>query len=1464
MLSSSLIRFFAQLNVALQIAFPLAGAFTPVIAAAQSDERFLKAPSSDLQTKLYTLASGETTSSVAKRYNMTLADLRKLNQFRTFSHNFDHLQPGDELEVPVSPLPKVIWVENPGNVDEKENEKAQKFAGIASQAGGFLSGRPGGDAAASVARGMVSDKASGELQHWLGKAGTARVQLNVDDNFSLKNSQLDLLVPLYEQSDRLIFTQGSMHRTDSRTQANLGAGFRHFYDRWMMGANTFFDYDLSRDHARSGVGLEYGRDFLKFAGNGYIPLTGWKESPDIRGYDERPARGWDVRAQAWVPSFPQLGGKLTYEQYYGKEVALFGKDNRQHNPRAVTAGITYTPVPLISLSAENRQGQSGKNDARFGLGLIWQPGVPWRQQLDPTEVAALRSLAGGRYDLVERNNNIILEYRKRNDLRLKTASIVSGYAGEEKSLGVSITSRYPLKQIEWNSAALEAAGGKIIQGTGSTYNVVLPAWQSSAPGLNSYTVSGVAIDSRGNRSNRSDTQVTVQTPLVNEQHSTFTPGESTIPADGKSTQVLTLSVRDIQNNPVDVGTDDITFNIIKHNETQVSTPVKTNAGVYEVNVTSGMANDSVKITPTVMGVSLSTATVSIIDIVPDSTKSTFKASAPSILADNTETVTLTFTANDANGHSITGIAGDITFAVQDANGSASSSGVNISTITESSPGVYTAQMKGTLAGSYTIVPHLNGNEVNSLKVQVILASGTIESTKSTLNASEAAIQADNVTTSVLTLMAKDVHGNIVPGISGNLSFVIKDDSGAIVTSGATISSINESSPGVYTATFRGTLVGSYTIVPQLSGVALGNLNVKVALTVGKTDSTRSAFVANQQTITADDVESITLTFTARDLHDNAITGLSNNLDFIISDDRNTVVNTGVVMSRISEIGTSGVYTAIMKGTLAGSYLVKPHENGSEIGNMSIAVTLTSGEVNGDQSTFTASQPSITADNTTSSILTFTARDLHSNSITGLGNNITFIVKDSSNATVTTGVTISSVSEVGVTGVYTAMMTGTLVGNYTLIPQVGGNPVGGVSTTVAITKKPELHLSTQIITNNAIADGTSENVIKVFLKDENGANVDTAVNVSMTAGDSQSVTYPSSIRLTNGAADLAIRSSEAGDYTFDFSVSTANANDNTSQSVKFSVDDTKARISVTADSGQLRAAYKENRNLTVTMTDGDGNAFLEDKDITLNISSDNGVVQLVKIDGSVVNSDITVRLPAGQTKHQFTFSSAIAGTYTISANYKTSKGSVITALSEVEATIEITGWKYKSTAGNGKIVNSNFRPTYIAQGDTAQVLLNDTSDYNSYYAFSLVGGNSAYSMSSDIVKLASVITNAGLVSASVNVVVMPKVTSSVQLTTSPVYALMAKSGVISTGSGNTWRTWGNNTTYCKGNGNDAVSMKQFQNYQNETGAVRTNNSNSLWTGTAAGGTQKAYFFAANGTFTAAGIYENKVSVCMLGI
>lgn len=209
------LRRLVWLNIAVQAAFPLAVAFTPVMAGA-GEQHFLQqpAPLSSQRTQVYTLGAGETAASVAKKYHLTLEQLRELNQFRTFAHGLNGLRPGDDVDVPVVMRKDKETSLTASSVDasgtagnnaresagrDEGDEQEQKVAGYTSQAGSFLAGSAKSDAAASMARGMATGEAGGALQQWLSHFGTARVQLDADKNFSLKNSQFDLLMPLYDQ-----------------------------------------------------------------------------------------------------------------------------------------------------------------------------------------------------------------------------------------------------------------------------------------------------------------------------------------------------------------------------------------------------------------------------------------------------------------------------------------------------------------------------------------------------------------------------------------------------------------------------------------------------------------------------------------------------------------------------------------------------------------------------------------------------------------------------------------------------------------------------------------------------------------------------------------------------------------------------------------------------------------------------------------------------------------------------------------------------------------------------------------------------------------------------------------------------------------------------------------------------------------------------------------------------------------
>ncbi|SPW33096.1 Invasin [Edwardsiella tarda] len=73
-------------------------------------------------------------------------------------------------------------------------------------------------------------------------------------------------------------------------------------------------------------------------------------------------------------------------------------------------------------------GKSGQNDTQFNLQLTYRPGESWLSQISPSAVAATRQIAESRYDLVDRNNNIVLEYQKQQVINLAlSVSEIQGY-----------------------------------------------------------------------------------------------------------------------------------------------------------------------------------------------------------------------------------------------------------------------------------------------------------------------------------------------------------------------------------------------------------------------------------------------------------------------------------------------------------------------------------------------------------------------------------------------------------------------------------------------------------------------------------------------------------------------------------------------------------------------------------------------------------------------------------------------------------------------------------------------------------------------------------------------------------------------------------------------------------------------------------------------------------------------------
>ena len=766
---------------------------------------------------------------------------------------------------------------------DADNAQQMQVASLADHAGSLLANNAGGGSTASAARGLATSQANAEIQRWLSRFGTARVQLNTDRHFSLKNSQFDLLLPLSDQPDWLIFTQGSFHRTDDRNQANLGLGARHFTDDFMAGANTFFDYDLSRQHARSGAGVEYWRDFMKVAANGYLRLTNWKESKDVQDYKARPANGWDIRTEAYLPAWPQLGMKLNYAQYYGREVALFGKDHRQKNPHAITAGLTYTPFPLLTLNAEQQEGKSGEHDTRLGLEVNYQLGATWQQQTSSEAVAALRSLNGSRYDLVNRNNNIVLEYRKDEVITLKDAALITGYSGQQKTLGVAVNSKYGLDHIEWSAGALTANGGKIIANGSADYSVVLPAYHPDAPGSNSYTISGVAIDKKGHISNKAETQITVSESAININTSALLPANSSLPADGKSQQTLTLTVKDSKGYPVDINEREIS--IAKAGQTangdaQITAFKRQGAGQYSAVVTAGTHPETLTITPSARNVSFPAATVTIVADNATAQLASLSVISNDSIANGTAQDRVKAVVVDAQGKPLSGQA--ISFTADN--------GASIpQSVATNEQGEATATVTSIKSGHSKITARVGSA---SKEAEVIFVAGDAASVVFQRGGRSLA---DGTDINRGHIVVTDANGN--PVVNKTVTVTAADNRVNVP------SEVTTNKDGIAYINATSNHDGGWQVTATINGHSASEIAYFYA---GYPTANNSSFTVSSASAPADGVSAITLTIVARDMRNNAVKSIPALINFDIS---------GLPGCHISEVKANGnVYTAQLTST----------------------------------------------------------------------------------------------------------------------------------------------------------------------------------------------------------------------------------------------------------------------------------------------------------------------------------------------------------------------------------------------------------------------------------------------------------------------------------------------------------------------------------------------------------------------
>ncbi|WP_153753190.1 MULTISPECIES: inverse autotransporter beta domain-containing protein [unclassified Citrobacter] len=1039
---------------------------------------------------VYVLQSGETTTSIAERLGLTTTQLHYFNQFRTFNKPFAQLSPGDEIDIPSSSSSEWKTKETAHSLDERQDREAgaKRLAGGATGLAKVLENGDVAEAANGLVRAEINRQANDTVNDWLGKLGTVKTQLSVDEEFSLDESSIDWLVPLHETTNNILFTQLGYRNQDQRNTVNAGVGVRHFSGDWMLGFNTFYDADLTGNNRRLGVGTELWRDYFQLSGNGYLRLSDWQSSDDVKDYDERPANGFDVRLQGWLPQYPHFGGKFIYEHYFGDEVGLTSEDERERNAWAFTTGVTWTPFPLMTLGIEQSLEKGDESNTRVQMGLAWRLGESLKSQISPDEVASLRELKGSRYSLVERNNVIILEYREQDLLQLALSEeAIHDAEYTVHTVSATVSGKYPLSQITWDNAAFLAAGGEFRALSVNLFSMTLPPYQhtQSTDGVaNQYRLVAQAQDSEGHTSNTQTLLIDVLPVNLAFDDELRVAGNGA-PADGKTPVTITATLVDDVGKPVSGKTINMGMTFADGSKTAEDI-VSNAAGQAIYHVVSSVAGPA-KATARVSDL-IQSADVLFSPVAADGTRSSLLVSPAVIRADGYDVADITFKAYSSQGEPASGLE-DIAFQVI---------GVDNTTtgkVREISPGVYHARMSGINAGK-GLVQVVQGNVPTKTQRRPVTLTATgnpVDPAQSTLSATPQQISANGNAESLLMLRLTDSSGN--PLKEKNVRF-------STTLAGTTISDVTNREDGTYVATLTGTTTGKAEIVTHVNGVVT-TIEPRVVKLIPDDNaaSVETLMVVDDHAVADGEDENII-----------KVTVLNADGTPAVGEIVRLYADNDAEIPQSATTDAHGEATIALTSKVAGQATVVAEINGNTE-KVETNFTVDSGSLDPERSRTGAVPERIEANGNAESVIYFVLLDQQGNPVPG--QKVTF-------KSTLEGTTLSPVSDNN-NGTYKASLSGVNAGVAQITVSVNDNPfpVSAVGITLTPQTGAAGHGETTAITDNALANGTAANRVKVKISTADGEPA-TAQAVRFVATNGASV--PTSVMTDNQGEAIATVSS----------------------------------------------------------------------------------------------------------------------------------------------------------------------------------------------------------------------------------------------------------------------------------------------------------------------------------------------------
>ena len=196
-----------------------------------------------------------------------------------------------------------------------------------------------------------------------------------------------------------IFNQTSINTHDSDETINIGFGVRKLLNdnTLLLGANAFYDHQLTENHKRSGAGVEAITSLFDVRANYYNAISGRRTNAG--GTIERALDGWDLRGDYHLPIEHDVNLFISAFEFENPETVSAYKETGNKFGMDATLGNFVLEGGYMNDNQEN--------DAYFGsIKYVVNFGGNDQSNNTPKDFKTLTDVSDKLYQPVKRENKI--------------------------------------------------------------------------------------------------------------------------------------------------------------------------------------------------------------------------------------------------------------------------------------------------------------------------------------------------------------------------------------------------------------------------------------------------------------------------------------------------------------------------------------------------------------------------------------------------------------------------------------------------------------------------------------------------------------------------------------------------------------------------------------------------------------------------------------------------------------------------------------------------------------------------------------------------------------------------------------------------------------------------------------------------------------------------------------------------